>query len=600
MISLLEIRYTVQQVADAITAALGVDAEIVDNELNIVAGTGHYKAKVGLKEEGGRLDSGFMYSRVLKTGKAFTVRDAISDPYYGPLLQKGSEYELAEVCSPILYENRILGVIGLVAFTEDQRGNLLKNDKDLHYFLSRMSYLLASKASEADKAHQLNGILETIHEGIISIDVNAMVMLCNLKAARLLHRSREAIVNASIASVLPKFVVPQFEGIENELIEREEIFNDPQYGPIHLIITIKPILGGEVITKAGKSCSPVTGVVISLRDIADVRKLAYDFSESKQTSSFDMILGNSEIMSTLKEKAKRVAVGTSTVLVTGESGTGKELFARAIHFESPRGQGPFVSVNCGAIPETLLESELFGYEGGAFTGAKKGGKPGKFELANGGTIFLDEIGDMPLHLQVKLLHVLQRREIERVGGNVVISVDVRVIAATNKNLENMMKEGEFREDLYFRLSVIPLYIPPLRARKDDVPLLVQRSLIKMCKILGKEDGAKFDEDSYSMVLSYDWPGNVRELENTIEYAVNMTTGSLITRECLPSRLRKSVINTNTALTLRDKLDDYEREILKKYLEQYGKSLEDKRKIAGMLGVSQATLYRRIRELGLGV
>ena len=213
-------------------------------------------------------------------------------------------------------------------------------------------------------------------------------------------------------------------------------------------------------------------MVISFRDIEEAQKLVYNINTRALKYTFEDIMGESEAIRRAKNQALLTARGNSTVLITGESGTGKEMFAKAIHYASSRAKGSFVTVNCGAIPENLLESELFGYEKGAFTGASDKGKPGKFEIANSGTIFLDEIGDMPLHLQVKLLHVLQNMRFERVGGNKVIIVDVRVIAATNRDLEAMIKDGTFREDLYYRLSVIPLTIPPLRGRRSDIRLLI--------------------------------------------------------------------------------------------------------------------------------
>ena len=221
------------------------------------------------------------------------------------------------------------------------------------------------------------------------------------------------------------------------------------------------------------------------QDMEEVAAKASQLAHTDSGTTFENILGQSQAIIETKRRALQVSGSDSTVLITGESGTGKELFARAIHSASPRSRGPFISINCGAIPDTLLESELFGYEKGAFTGAATMGKPGKFEIANKGTIFLDEIGDMPIHLQVKLLHVLQNKTIERVGGVVPIKIDVRIIAATNKHLEEQIEKGEFREDLYFRLNVIPLVIPPLRERGGDIDLLLLSTLTRFNQLLGK-------------------------------------------------------------------------------------------------------------------
>ena len=272
---------------------------------------------------------------------------------------------------------------------------------------------------------------------------------------------------------------------------------------------------------------------------------------------------------------------------------------------SDRVNEPFISVNCGAIPESLLESELFGYEPGAFTGANPKGKIGKFELANGGTIFLDEIGDMPLHLQVKLLRVLQSRNIERVGGMESIPIDVRVISATNKDLEAMITKNEFREDLYFRLNVIPLHIPSLRERAGDIELLLNTALIRFRRIADK-DIMGFSKDALSQLVQYDWPGNVRELENTVEYAVSVETKPIISLSSLPERILKPQTSRipfhEAALpqtgTLKERTSEAERSIIAGTLESTGSDADGKAKAAALLGISVSSLYRKIRELGL--
>jgi transcriptional regulator with PAS, ATPase and Fis domain len=277
------------------------------------------------------------------------------------------------------------------------------------------------------------------------------------------------------------------------------------------------------------------------------------------------------------------------------------MFAKSIHYASSRAKNPFVSVNCGAIPENLLESELFGYEKGAFTGASDKGKIGKFELATGGTIFLDEIGDMPLHLQVKILHVLQNMRYERVGGNKTIIVDVRVIAATNKDLEAMIKEGTFREDLYYRLSVIPIQIPPLRERKQDIKLLMYHFLEKYNTFMNRKITG-FEKDAEMAYLNYDWPGNVRELENAIEYGTNMAFGDTIGVDSLPARLLRRDIGVaaleDMELPLADQMKYYEKEIITRKLKKHRNSYNSKESVAKELGLSRATLYRKLSELDI--
>jgi transcriptional regulator with PAS, ATPase and Fis domain len=372
--------------------------------------------------------------------------------------------------------------------------------------------------------------------------------------------------------------------------EKEEVYSSYK-GLFHLIVTVKPYRIGQ----------ETAGAVVSFRDIAEAQKLAYSINAGALKYTFDDIIGESEAIKRVKNQALMTARGSSTVLITGESGTGKEMFAKAIHYSGLRGSGPFVTVNCGAIPENLLESELFGYERGAFTGASDKGKAGKFELANGGTIFLDEIGDLPLRLQVKLLHVLQNMRFERVGGNKTIIADVRVIAATNKDLERMIGSGEFREDLYYRLSVIPLAAPPLRERKEDIRLLAERFLRKYNAFMNKEiDG--FSDEAWRAYEAYGWPGNVRELENAVEYGVNMAFDKVIGLDAVPERLLRGdaqgAPEKDESLPLSELLRACERDIIARKLEKHGDSGRAKLAVARELGLSKATLYRKLAELGV--
>ena len=296
-------------------------------------------------------------------------------------------------------------------------------------------------------------------------------------------------------------------------------------------------------------------------------------------------------MKAMKAMALHVAPSKATLLIQGESGTGKELLARAIHQSSKRKGHTFIAINCGAIPENLLESELFGYEEGSFTGARRGGKLGKFELAHNGTIFLDEIGDMPLHLQVKILRVLQERRIERVGGLRSIPLDVRIIAATHRDLDAMVKTGEFREDLYYRLNVIPLTIPPLRDRLEDVPILVKFYLDYYSTVTDRSVSG-ITKETIDIMTKYPWPGNVRELGNVVEYCVTMVAGGEITSETLPQRIKNDpkLEAQNSSLNL--KL--IERETILKALVLMNRE-GHKADAAKLLGISRATLYRKIKD-----
>ena len=477
--SLSIIKDTVQQVATAITAALDLETEIVDENLVIIGGTGRYREKIGAYEEGGDKDSQLVYAECLKSGQEYINFNPENDAFYD-----AREGELAEICYPIKVEGRVLGLIGLIAFTEDQRATMIAKTLALRTFLRSMADLIAGK-----------------------------------------------------------YIVSQ----SNE----------------KLMTTVSSLL--------------------SVHD---------------DSVPFDDILGDSPAMRIVKSRALHVASGSSTILITGESGTGKDLLARSIHRESPRRDGPFVSVNCAAIPEMLLESELFGYEKGAFTGASKEGKLGKFQLADGGTLFLDEIGDMPLHLQVKLLSCIQSRQVDPIGATSPVPVDVRIIAATNKDLEELVRNKQFREDLYFRLNVIPIHIPPLRERREDIGILTDSIIEKFNRIMGRAvSGAA--PDAMERILSYSWPGNVRELENAIEYAMNMEESNVITAASLPEKLiKRRGSRIPSGGTLKDRLVAAERDIISETLAGSGAGLEGKRRAAKELGISESTLYRRIRSLGI--
>jgi transcriptional regulator with PAS, ATPase and Fis domain len=411
-----------------------------------------------------------------------------------------------------------------------------------------------------------------------------MITHCNQLGADLIRRSKQGIIGKHILKIWagsPMLnVMKSGEGYD----WREEVYQRG-HANMHFMVSVKPVLSG----------AEIMGAVATFRDVADVRKKAYEIIAAVQRVGIDDIWGESPHARELKKKAALVARNNATVLITGETGTGKGLVANAIHHSGPRSPGPFISVNCGAIPENLLESELFGYNEGAFSGAMKGGKPGKFELAVGGSILLDEIGDMPLRLQPKLLHVLQAKVLERLGGLKQIPVDARVIASTNKNLEKMILENEFRQDLFFRLNVIPIHIPPLRDRKEDILLLLDKFMEKHCRLEDKEI-KRVSSDVRELFLTYHWPGNIRELENTVQYMVSMETGTDIGMEQVPSRIKRERSDGSPAgVSLEASLESYEKDLLRRKLAEFG---ADKEKLADMMRVSRATLYRKLKKFGL--
>ncbi|MFZ2948959.1 MAG: sigma-54 dependent transcriptional regulator [Desulfuromonadaceae bacterium] len=314
---------------------------------------------------------------------------------------------------------------------------------------------------------------------------------------------------------------------------------------------------------------------------------------------FNNIIGSSPAMNLVFERMSRIVKTDSAVLVSGESGTGKELVARALHYNGTRRDRPFIAVNCSAIPETLLESELFGHVRGAFTGAIKD-KPGKFEAANHGTIFLDEIGTLPLHLQAKLLRVLQEHEVERVGSNKTVKLHVRVISATNSDLENMVKRGDFREDLYYRLNVIPLHLPPLRERQQDIMHLTAFFLEKQCRLMGRAP-CSISKQALEALEQYSWPGNVRELENLIERMIVLTDASVITVDDVPAKIvgekgtgeALSVTMPSQGVDMVATVSRIERSLICQALEAAGGI---KAKAASLLGINRTTLVEKIKRL----
>jgi len=373
----------------------------------------------------------------------------------------------------------------------------------------------------------------------------------------------------------------------------------------------RDVIVNRIPLKDGKRVVGAYGRVV-FKDVEQLRQLAgkLNLLESKvkyyeeELSSlrgarytFDSVVGSGPAIAAAKEEALRASRTDSTVLLRGETGTGKELFAHAIHAAGPRGSGPFIKLNCAAVPAELLESELFGYAEGAFTGAKRGGKPGKFEMANGGTLFLDEIGDMPLPMQAKLLRVLQEREVERVGGTAARRVDIRVIAATARAIEELVGEGKFRADLYYRVNVIPIRIPPLRERREDVGEIAGRILAHLAADAG-EPARRVSEGALEILRSWEWPGNVRELHNVLERAVAMTRSELLLPEHLPPQLLRASSAPAKAVvpgSLASAKADAEKVAIETALKA---AHGNKSRAADLLRIHRVKLYEKMKRYGL--
>ncbi|MFL0247563.1 sigma 54-interacting transcriptional regulator [Candidatus Clostridium stratigraminis] len=436
-------------------------------------------------------------------------------------------------------------------------------------------------------------ILENLPLGVIVIDANSNVTSANEYTLKLVNKNISEVLGRNINEVIPYSCLPKVIKTKEKSTGETMQINE------HIVITNRsPII----------SNNKAIGAIGVFQDISELAKKLEQYQEelnyykeelqkhTLKNNHFANIIGSSGSLKEALLIAEKASHSTSTVLIRGESGTGKELIAKAIHNHSKRKDKPFVRVNCAAIPENLLESELFGYEKGAFTGAAKN-KPGKFLLADGGTIFLDEIGDMPRTMQVKLLRVLQEKEFESIGSNETHKVDVRVLAATNRNLEEMLKSGEFREDLYYRLNVISISLPPLRERKEDINLLIEHFINKLSLTLNKKI-SHIDKEAIQYLQSYNWPGNIRELQNIIERAINLCDNSSLTLKDLPIYITNIKQSSTSLVNLVDgdilPLEEYEKELIKLAMKKY-KSFN---KAGKALGLTHRTVSLKCVKYGI--
>lgn len=422
-----------------------------------------------------------------------------------------------------------------------------------------------------EKYQQMDIVFNTINEGIIITDKNGDIIYINKVAVKILKIPNDDILGQNISKALPfcKLLLKTLQ-------------------------TGKKYLHHEVYDENNN----LSGGVAVIRDMETVRQI-YQKITGQPSISFKDIIHQSDIMEKLILSAQHYASSNSTILIRGETGSGKELFARAIHNASPRHDNIFLAINCTAIPDTLLESELFGYEEGTFTGANKGGKLGLFELASSGTLFLDEIGDISSTLQAKLLRVLQEHRVRRIGGNREIPINVRIISATNCNLEQMVKDGLFRQDLYYRLNVIPLYLPPLRERREDIRLLANYLFQSTVNNINTSIKS-ISQEAFEKLNNYDYPGNVRELSNIIERAINVARGPEITADDIilfnqmPTTNNGSNLNNYSTLNLNEALRSTEKNIIKEAMRKFNSS----RKLGAALGLSHTSIIRKMKEYNL--
>ena len=434
-------------------------------------------------------------------------------------------------------------------------------------------------------------IFDSLYDGILIVDKEGVVRYINPAYTRITKVEEKNIIGRYLSEVRPG---SRLTDVVKD--EKMELGAHRKMGDVEYLVNMVPIYeDGKVI-----------GGISLLNELIDIYKLTEKLNLSKiiiqnlkehvktlgnGKYSFDDIITVDEKSIEVKEFAKRIALADSNVLITGESGTGKELYASAIHNFSARKDFPFIPVNCASFEKNLIESELFGYEEGSFTGAKKNGKTGLFQLAQGGTLFLDEIGELEYGLQGKLLRVLQEKSIRKIGGSKEIPIDVRLICATNKNLEQMIEENTFRRDLYYRIAIMPMSIPPLREKKNDIKAIAEKFLSDLSMKYRKE--VRLNGNALKVLKEYDWPGNIRELKNIIEFTFSMAEGNEIKAEQLPINMKNNINENENILPLSEIVREAEQNYLKKVIEIYGDSVEGKKKAAKALNISLATLYNKL-------
>jgi len=579
----------VQQIVEAMSAVLGVEITVIDKYRERIAGTGRFRQEIGNK-----IPNSFILSKALRNRTYYIIDNPGENVLCKDCLNYKHCIETAIIVLPISSQQDLFGAMCLVAFDEKQRRKLLMEKQNLLSFITYFSELISSKAREQKLigeitfiSKQLQKVIDAVNEGIIVFNKEGDISLINSYVkTKITPEAERKFVGKCIKDFIAEIPLDpaassnHINGFRKGLLEIDN-------SSFQIIYSLVPV----------QTCGKTEATILVFHISEDINKLIDTISKAKDLVTFSDLLGSSNEFLEAKVKAQIAAKGDSTILLVGESGTGKELFARAIHSASKRNKGPFVAINCAAIPNNLLESELFGYEGGAFTGARREGKPGKFELADGGTILLDEVGDMPMEMQAKLLRVLEDRSIERVGGTKSVKVDVRVIASTSRNIEEMIEKGKFRSDLFYRISTIPIFLPPLRRRKEDIPIYVDYFLRGFNSKLGKNIKG-FTREAEKMLMAYDWPGNVRELKNVVEYAVNMENSTYIRAKNLPDRVKIPKIQRNPEpfpLSLRER---EERKVIIEALAKFGKTTEGKKLAAKELNISLATLYRKIKKYNI--
>ncbi|EFC8866972.1 sigma-54-dependent transcriptional regulator [Escherichia coli] len=580
---LMQIQPTIQCFARMLASVLQLEVEIVDENLCRVAGTGAYGKFLGRQLSG----NSRLLRHVLETKTEKVVTQSRFDPLCEGCDSKENCREKAFLGTPVILQDRCVGVISLIAVTHEQQEHISDNLREFSDYVRHISTIFVSKLLEdqgpGDNISKIFAtMIDNMDQGVLVVDDESRVQFVNQTALKTLGVVQNNIIGKPIRFRPLTFESNFTHGHMQHIVSWDDK-SELIIGQLH------NIQGRQLFLMAFHQSHT-----------------SFSVANAPDEPHIEQLVGECRVMRQLKRLISRIAPSPSSVMVVGESGTGKEVVARAIHKLSGRRNKPFIAINCAAIPEQLLESELFGYVKGAFTGASANGKTGLIQAANTGTLFLDEIGDMPLMLQAKLLRAIEAREILPIGASSPIQVDIRIISATNQNLAQFIAEGKFREDLFYRLNVIPITLPPLRERQEDIELLVHYFLHLHTRRLGSVYPG-IAPDVVEILRKHRWPGNLRELSNLMEYLVNVVpSGEVIDSTLLPPNLlnngtteQSDVTEVSEAhLSLDDAggtaLEEMEKQMIREALSRHN----SKKQVADELGIGIATLYRKIKKYEL--
>ncbi|HBH4582340.1 TPA: sigma-54-dependent transcriptional regulator [Escherichia coli] len=580
---LMQIQPTIQRFARMLASVLQLEVEIVDENLCRVAGTGAYGKFLGRQLSG----NSRLLRHVLETKTEKVVTQSRFDPLCEGCDSKENCREKAFLGTPVILQDRCVGVISLIAVTHEQQEHISDNLREFSDYVRHISTIFVSKLLEdqgpGDNISKIFAtMIDNMDQGVLVVDDESRVQFVNQTALKTLGVVQNNIIGKPIRFRPLTFESNFTHGHMQHIVSWDDK-SELIIGQLH------NIQGRQLFLMAFHQSHT-----------------SFSVANAPDEPHIEQLVGECRVMRQLKRLISRIAPSPSSVMVVGESGTGKEVVARAIHKLSGRRNKPFIAINCAAIPEQLLESELFGYVKGAFTGASANGKTGLIQAANTGTLFLDEIGDMPLMLQAKLLRAIEAREILPIGASSPIQVDIRIISATNQNFAQFIAEGKFREDLFYRLNVIPITLPPLRERQEDIELLVHYFLHLHTRRLGSVYPG-IAPDVVEILRKHRWPGNLRELSNLMEYLVNVVpSGEVIDSTLLPPNLlnngtteQSDVTEVSEAhLSLDDAggtaLEEMEKQMIREALSRHN----SKKLVADELGIGIATLYRKIKKYEL--